>query len=87
MPKYRKKPVVIEAFRVPVDGTLDQKLIDFVGNADRSASFEDDGSIRITTLEGVMTAMPGDWIIKGVNREIYPCKHDIFKKTYEPVEE
>lgn len=40
---------------------------------------------KIETLEGVMTANPGDWIITGVNGERYPCKPDIFAKTYEPV--
>jgi hypothetical protein len=39
---------------------------------------------KIETLEGTLTASPGDWIIKGINGEIYPCKHDIFLKTYEP---
>ena len=43
--------------------------------------------MHIATLEGVMTANPGDWIITGVNGEQYPCKPDIFEKTYEPVEE
>lgn len=41
-------------------------------------------SVQIPTLEGVMTANPGDWIITGVNGERYPCKPDIFEKTYEP---
>lgn len=43
--------------------------------------------IAIVTLEGVHYATPGDWIIKGVNGELYPCKPDIFEATYEPVEE
>jgi hypothetical protein len=41
----------------------------------------------ISTLEGDMKANPGDWIITGVNGEVYPCKPDIFEKTYEPVDE
>ena len=41
--------------------------------------------MNIETLEGVMHAEPGDWIITGVNGERYPCKPDIFEKTYEPV--
>jgi hypothetical protein len=41
--------------------------------------------IRISTFEGEMTAQPGDWIIKGVKGELYPCKPDIFAATYEPV--
>jgi len=44
-------------------------------------------SIRIRTLEGEMTASPGDYIIKGINGEYYPCKHDIFEQTYELYEE
>lgn len=43
--------------------------------------------MKINTLEGVMTAVEGDWIIQGVNGEIYPCKPDIFEKTYEKVED
>lgn len=41
--------------------------------------------IQISTLEGVMTAKPGDWVIRGVKEEIYPCKDSIFRETYEPV--
>jgi hypothetical protein len=43
------------------------------------------GMMKIKTLEGIMTANAGDWIITGVNGERYPCKPDIFEKTYEPV--
>jgi len=43
--------------------------------------------IEIVTLEGTMTGNPGDWLITGVNGEQYPCKHEIFIKTYEPVED
>ena len=43
--------------------------------------------VTIHTLEGTMTANPGDWIITGVNGEQYPCKADIFEKTYEPAED
>jgi len=43
--------------------------------------------LKIPTLEGVMLGREGDWIIKGVNGELYPCKPDIFEKTYEPVAE
>ena len=44
-----------------------------------------DPYMRIKTLEGVMTASPGDWIIRGVKGEFYPCKHDIFEATYDPI--
>lgn len=60
--KFRKKPVVIEAYQT-------------------------DKEIDIETLEGTMHASIGDWIITGVNGEKYPCKPDIFKKTYEPEED
>lgn len=58
--KFRKKPVVVEAYQTAVEMT-------------------------IQTLEGPLKASPGDWIITGVNGEQYPCKPDIFEKTYEPV--
>lgn len=83
MPKYRKKPVVIEAFRFQIDETMpdwfNEKRItnDIVTN--------EDGTCEIKTLEGTMKADYGDYIIKGVKNEIYPCKPDIFEQTYEPV--
>lgn len=61
MAKYRKKPVVVEAYQTNME-------------------------VDIETLEGVMHASVGDYIITGVNGEKYPCKPDIFEKTYEPVE-
>ena len=48
-------------------------------------AYKTDREMNIETLEGVMHAEPGDWIITGVNGERYPCKPDIFEKTYEPV--
>ena len=50
-------------------------------------AYQTDKDVHIETLEGVMHASPGDWIITGVNGEKYPCKPDIFEKTYEPVSE
>lgn len=93
MPKFRKKPVVIEAFRVPPFGPFDPKAsadtIDdwgrlwiFLGPG-KSWEVADDLGVDIETLEGVMHASPGDWIIKGVKGEYYPCKPDIFEQTYE----
>lgn len=58
----------------------------FMKDADIDINYLNEGKIYIETLEGVMTATEGDWIIKGVNGEFYPCKPDIFEKTYEPVE-
>ena len=62
MPRFRKKPVEIEAVQ------LEEPII-------------------IETLEGVMNGNPGDWLITGVQGEKYPCKNDIFRATYEPVDE
>ena len=45
------------------------------------------GDLLIATLEGIMRAKPGDWIIRGITGEFYPCKPDIFEQTYEPAED
>lgn len=81
--KYRKKPVVIEA--VQFDGTDESCdwLLPQLRDGSISRSFN---KLHIKTLEGTMTADVGDWIIKGVNGEFYPCKPDIFDKTYEAAE-
>lgn len=86
--KYRKKPVVIEAFRFSMDSfqELHELLSEFMKDADVDIDCLNEGKIYINTLEGVMTATEGDWIIKGVSGEFYPCKPDIFEKTYELVE-
>lgn len=85
--KYRKKPVVIEAIKW--DGTNSDEIMKF-SNAtkteDNRTFSTDDRVLVIRTLEGNMYANIGDWIIKGVHGEFYPCKPDIFEKTYEPVE-
>lgn len=86
MAKYRKKPVVIEAFQyngkentfVPIWGA--KKFSEGV------LYFENE-HLYVDTLEGDMMASVGDYIIKGVNDEVYPCKPDIFDKTYELVED
>lgn len=78
--KFRKKPVVIEA--VQWDGENPKECMKFVNSG--AADVEGD-TILIATLEGTMKASKGDWIIKGVNGEFYPCKPDIFEKTYELV--
>lgn len=96
--KFVKKPVVIEA--MPFDGTyrsgvaciqwMDQGqwwLVKFVDGPEPGMPQVEVGEISITTPEGVMTASPGDWIIKGVSGEFYPCKPDIFTLTYEPYTE
>lgn len=80
--KFRKRPVVINA--IMWTGGNSDDIVKFCGGA---ASVDDMASGRqamvIATLEGDMAAMPGDWIIRGVKGEFYPCKPDIFALTYE----
>ena len=83
MAKYRKKPVVIEAMQF-TNERID-RVLNFI-EGDCRAGFEDlKPVLKIQTLEGEMTASLGDWIIKGVKGEFYPCKPDIFEATYEAV--
>lgn len=82
--KFRKKPVVIEA--IQFDGKFWKPVVDFCG-PENVVIVGMANDVFIRTLEGPLGASPGDWIIKGVNGEFYPCKPDIFAKTYEPVEE
>lgn len=79
--KYRKKPVVVEAVRW--NGNNHKEVIDF---AENKIWFDELGNIWIVTLEGDMVAKKGDYIIKGVQGEFYPCKPDIFVETYEELE-
>jgi len=89
--KFRKKPVVIEAVqflpgekyiqdivRLAVEGSRRVEIVEMPGEYPK---------LFIQTLEGRMEARMGDWIIKGVSGEVYPCKPDIFEATYERVEE
>lgn len=78
--KYVKKPVVVEAIKYV--GTNKVEIQEFM---DRYLDDTQDGQLKIETLEGVMLANIGDYIIKGVSGEFYPCKPDIFEKTYEKV--
>jgi hypothetical protein len=82
MPKFRKKPVVIEAFQwVPSPGVCPGLESDKHGIEYCIEEY------RLQTPEGPFQVTPGDWIITGINGERYPCKPDIFALTYEPVEE
>mgnify|MGYP000900063290 FL=1 len=81
MAKYKKKPVVIEAIRFV--GSKYEEIKGFIGQNTLCS----DLSIVIPTLEGDMVAQKGDYIIKGVHGEFYPCKPDIFHETYEVVSE
>ena len=87
--KFRKKPVVIEATNFTRE-TFDL-VKDFTNGTAHSLTIERRINGKCTciipTLEGEHIAKEGDWIIKGVNGEFYPCKPDIFVKTYEPIED
>ena len=81
--KFRKKPVEIEAWQWGGKSPVYERP-EWLRDANVLADLSK-GILLIDTLEGTMTAQPGDWIIKGVKNEIYPCKPDIFEQTYEPV--
>ena len=85
--KYRKKPVVIEALQFIDEADRLVELSEFIDNQDLRVSYQnpENPELKLETLEGVMTASVGDYIIKGVNGEFYPCKPDIFLKTYDEV--
>jgi hypothetical protein len=82
MPKFRKKPVVIDAeqFTAPENHEGAMFMLWPVQKDEKGYH------LKIETLEGDMRANEGDWIIKGVSQEFYPCKNDIFEATYERVE-
>ncbi len=96
--QYRKRPVVVEAMHWDGTEACLQEALRFVD----FSSLPDDGvhvggpgigympalgTLDIPTLEGTMTASPGDWIIRGVAGEFYPCKPDIFAATYESIDQ
>ncbi len=82
MKKFRKKPVVIEAKQWFKMGDLDV-VVEVPQYLNQVTNRQVCGWVE--TLEGGHIVIPGDWIIKGVSGEFYPCKNDIFEKTYEPV--
>lgn len=100
--KFKKKPVIIEAVQLKGDHQSVYEVYSFIhGKPDNSScKMADDywemysekvlkEGMRLKTLESgneTQIASIGDWIIKGINGEFYPCKHDIFLKTYEEVE-
>lgn len=77
--KYRKLPVVVEAMQYD-EKTLIGDIIDFIGSSFCGTNGD---KILINTLEGVLSVSVGDYIIKGIKGEFYPCKPDIFNNTYE----
>lgn len=94
MTKFRKKPVVIEAVQFPITGSCPSWFMDAMTLPDETegvatlkpgqiARVHDD--LAVCTLEGVIWAKPGDYIIRGIKGELYPCKPDIFAATYDAV--
>ena len=85
MKKYRKKPVVIEAMQLTRENYA---AVDcwITRSGGRECELLENKSLVIHTLEGDMVANKGDWVIKGIKGEFYPCKPDIFEMTYEEVE-
>lgn len=93
--KYRKRPVVVEALKYL--GTTESlcELASWMGRQLETINTDDSGQIimgglmrvKIVTLEGTMYAEPGDYVIRGVAREYYPCKPEIFLGTYDLVRE
>lgn len=95
--KYRKKPIIIEAFQMTKERRLSnadwptwlheawQKNFHDVGQVSSVDYPNSDGTdmLNVRTLEGVMTVSWNDWIIRGVSGELYPCKPDIFEATYD----
>jgi hypothetical protein len=83
MPMFRKKPVVIEA--VQYHGPEDAYALGQFTGTPGALWWDAQNVLHVRTLEGEHIASPGDWIIRGVKGEFYPCKPDIFERTYEPV--
>lgn len=87
MSKFRKKPVEIEAIQLPTtdEAELYAPFTDWCNEHGLDCVFSrPEGGVLIPTREGQMRADLGDWIIRGVKGEFYPCKPDIFELTYEP---
>lgn len=86
--KYRKKPVVIEAFQYVGGGDFEHPALpDWLWNAfEDGTAFNSEGRLMLKTLEGAHTVSDGDYVIRGVQGELYACKPDIFAATYDPVE-
>ena len=84
MPFFRKKPVMIEARQVTIENA--PGIEEWTSGVAKRVAMRapDSWWMWVRTLEGGHVAQPGDWIIQGVNGEFYPCKPDIFAKTYEP---
>jgi hypothetical protein len=92
---YRKKPVVVQAIRLGrenaaavvawINDHYEGQLVACMRGGPKGGSL--DATVHITTLEGVMRADVGDYVIRGVHHEFYPCKPDVFDATYEAVQD
>lgn len=88
MGKYKKKPIIVEAFELKRYGNIPEWVEEAakLGKIIQVNVGPNDGiELSVQTLEGTMIAREGDYIIRGIEGEIYPCKREIFKKTYEEV--
>ena len=79
---FVKKPVTVEAVPFVPSSLMD--LMEFLERHEADFRIDGEGSMAIKTLEGILYAHEGDWIICGIAGEVYPCKPDIFERTYEP---
>lgn len=86
MPRFKKLPVEVEAYQLQQNAASQVDAIDWIKANGHQATAAQEG-INIYTLEGVMLASWGDYIIQGVQGEFYPCKPDIFEATYEKIRE
>lgn len=91
MPKFKKKPIIIEAVQVTKEMRNEGRpfpdwALPYLRHG-KTGKIENSGWIEVITLEGDMNVSDNDWLICGINGEVYPCKPDIFEKTYEKVEE
>lgn len=78
---YQKKPLVVQAIRF--DGGWTKELEQFLGH---NFLGEHEDGLHVLTLHGRSVAKPGDYLIRGIKNEVYPCKPDVFEKTYEPID-
>lgn len=86
--RFKKKPIVVEAVQVKHDRKVLEQLKEFCKPRRFTFYFKANGKFRafIDTLEGEHEAKEGDWVIKGIKGECYPCREDIFNQTYDEVE-
>ena len=86
MAKYRKKPIEVEAYRLPANWITDKGFASWRKEVDFHSYGDTHAGINIKTNEGVILARPGDWIIKGSEGEFYTCPASVFARIYELAE-